>query len=87
MWNVDRVYMDPCDWAGTEVDPGPSVDGPHLGSVGYHQGAGQVDYVWIVEVEGFRFVFDAMEMPTANDEEKAELRDVMASIRFVTVAA
>jgi hypothetical protein len=143
-WNVDRIFGHPCQWQGTLVDPGPTVDdlaaaladvpmraattpsdvtlggtsGKYLewsvpadmtmedgnfldcdrtsegtrdfvswtgigtGTSRYHQGPGQVDYVWILDVGGSRLVIDAFSMPYATEAELAELRAVVESIKF-----
>jgi hypothetical protein len=57
-------------WAG-------AVDGDR-----YQQGPGQVDRLWILDVDGRRLVIDAFDMPSATDAERQELLDVVASIRF-----
>ena len=46
----------------------------------YHQGPGQVDRLWILDVDGVRFVIDANWMPSATSEEREELQDVVESI-------
>lgn len=43
---------------------------------------GQVDMVWIVDVEGQRIVFDASHFPDASSEEVAELRDMVTTATF-----
>lgn len=48
----------------------------------YHQGPGQVDRLWILDVDGRRLVIDGFDMPFATDAERQELLDVIASIRF-----
>ncbi len=48
----------------------------------YHQAAGQVDRLWIVDVDGARLVIDGTSMPRATSEEIGELHDVVESIRF-----
>ena len=77
----------PADMDFTECD----MDGPDhyfeswAGFVNgdrYQQGAGQVDQLWILDVDGRRLVIDAFDMPSATDAERRELRDVIASIRF-----
>ena len=49
----------------------------------YHQGPGQVDRLWILDVDGVRFVIDAalgcLRQPA---EEREELLDVVESIQF-----
>jgi hypothetical protein len=48
----------------------------------YHQGPGQVDRLWILDMDGARLVIDAFSMPSATAEERAELLSVVRSIRF-----
>jgi hypothetical protein len=48
----------------------------------YQQGPGQVDRLWILDVEGARLVIDAFSMPSATRQEREELLDVVESIRF-----
>ena len=48
----------------------------------YHQGPGQVDRLWILDIDGARLVIDAFDMPSATDAERQELHNVTASIRF-----
>lgn len=48
----------------------------------YHQGPGQLDRLWILDVNGSRLVIDAFSMPYATDEEIAELIGVVESIQF-----
>jgi hypothetical protein len=49
----------------------------------YHQGPGQIDRLWILDVDGKRLVIDAFSMPEATDDEVAEIFDVVESIRFL----
>lgn len=73
-----------------ECDAGP--DGHHdfnswtgngWASNRYQQGPGQVDQLWILDVNGSRLVVDAFYMPSTTDEDREELRDVVESIRFI----
>jgi hypothetical protein len=48
----------------------------------YQQGPGQVDRLWILDIDGARLVIDAFDMPSATSAERQELLDVVASIRF-----
>ena len=143
-WNVDQLYAHPCQWVGTEFQPGRGVedlanalvevpmrnattpidvqvggfpglylewtvpsdlefndetlftqcDGDPEGfhdfrswtglrpSVRYHQGPGQVDHLWILDIDGERLVIDAFSMPSATAEDLAAMRGVVESIRF-----
>ena len=48
----------------------------------YQQEPGQVDRLWILDVDGERLVVDAMYLPAATAHDRAELADVVESIRF-----
>jgi hypothetical protein len=48
----------------------------------HEQGPGQVDRIWILDVEGRRFVIDASYMPGATAQDKADVQQVVDSIRF-----
>jgi hypothetical protein len=49
----------------------------------YHQGPGQVDRLWILDVDGERLVIDGSSMPDASDAEIEALVDVVSSVQFV----
>lgn len=51
----------------------------------YHQGPGQVDRLWILDVDGSRLVIDAMYMPGATEQDREELFAVVDSIQFQPV--
>ena len=48
----------------------------------HQQGPGQVDRLWILDVEGSRLVIDATYMPGATERDRAELAKVVDSIAF-----
>ena len=48
----------------------------------YQQGPGQVDRLWILDIDGARLVIDAFWMPAATSDEREQLLDVVESIRF-----
>ena len=50
----------------------------------YHQGPGQVDRLWILDVDGERLVVDAWHMPAADHKDREALFEIMKSIRFDT---
>ncbi len=133
-WDVDQVYGHPCQWDGTLVDPGATVDdlaqalvdvplrnatepsdmtldgysgkylewsvpadinfddcdkgsfeswtGTGWASDRYQQAPGQVDRLWILDIDGSRLVIDAFSMPYATAEDRAELLAVVKSIAF-----
>lgn len=50
----------------------------------YHQGPGQVDRLWILDIDGERLVVGASFMPSTDAKDRKELWMVMESIRFET---
>jgi len=48
----------------------------------YQQEPGQVDRLWIIDVEGRRLVIDAAYWPGATDQDRANLQRVVDSIAF-----
>jgi hypothetical protein len=48
----------------------------------YQQGPGQVDRLWILDIEGSRLVIDVTYMPAASSPDQAELGKVADSITF-----
>jgi hypothetical protein len=48
----------------------------------YQQGPGQVDRLWILDLEGRRLVIDATYLPGATAQDRADLQQVVDSIRF-----
>ena len=53
------------------------------GGTRFHQGPGQVDHLWILDLDGARLVVDAFEMPGADEVAVDEMHAVVESIRFV----
>jgi hypothetical protein len=51
----------------------------------YEQAAGQVDRLWILDVEGQTLLVDATFTPDATSADRAELEDVVSSLRFAKV--
>ncbi len=49
----------------------------------YHQGPGQIDELWILDVDGTRVVIEAAYFPETAPEHRRELRRVVESIRFI----
>lgn len=75
----DDVVTERCD----EGDYGrwsPTADPSHYGP--YTYGHGQHDTVYILDVEGTRSVIDANYLPGTSKEDLAELKKLVASIRF-----
>ena len=50
----------------------------------YQQGPGQVDRLWILDIDGERLVVDASFMPSTDADDREELWLVVDSIRFET---
>jgi hypothetical protein len=48
----------------------------------YQQGPGQVDRLWILDVDGQRLVIDAMSMPGADSDDIATMLQIVESIEF-----
>jgi hypothetical protein len=74
------------DFADCDADAGvhyfESWTGTGLATDRYQWGPGQVDRLWILDIDGVRLVIDAMEKPHATDEEREEIAAVVESIRF-----
>jgi hypothetical protein len=49
----------------------------------YQQKPGQVDWIWILDLDGQRLVVDASHLPGATRSDRAELEQVVNSIRFL----
>jgi hypothetical protein len=48
----------------------------------YQQGPGQVDRLWILDIEGHRLLVDATYMPEATEQDRADLSKVVDSVAF-----
>jgi hypothetical protein len=48
----------------------------------YQQGPGQVDRLWILDIEGHRLLIDATYMPGSTAQDRADLAQVVNSIAF-----
>ena len=48
----------------------------------WQQHPGQVDMVWIVDVDGQRITFDAAHMPDVSPDEVAELKEMVTTATF-----
>jgi hypothetical protein len=48
----------------------------------YHQGPGQRDDVYIVDVEGFRLVIDALSYPGSSEDDLRELQQLLDTIQI-----
>jgi hypothetical protein len=86
-WSVpeDAVVTGDGDFEGCDVQEGHADFVSWFGD-GYgerwQQVAGQVDRLWVVDIDGDRLVIDATYSPDATDVDRAELERVVASLRF-----
>ena len=48
----------------------------------YHQGPGQIDELWIIDVDGAVVILDAMYRPDTSAELIAEMRSIAESATF-----
>ena len=55
---------------------------PQRGGDRYQQGPGQVEELWILDVDGQRLVIDATHMPATSMADVAELHSILRTIRF-----
>jgi hypothetical protein len=60
-----------------------SWTGTGWASTRYQQGPGQIDRLWVLDMDGQRLVIDGFSMPGATDEEIAEMVGVVQSIQFL----
>jgi hypothetical protein len=78
-WSVPtNVDLDDCDEGVFE-----SWTARGWSSDRYQQAPGQVDRLWILDVNGERLVVDASYLPNATAHDRAELDSVVSSIRFL----
>ncbi len=86
-WSVpdDAVVTGDGDFEGCDVQEGHADFVSWFGD-GYgerwQQVAGQVDRLWVLDVDGQRLVVDATYSPDATDVDRDELERVVASLRF-----
>ncbi len=66
------------EFASYGITGGPAGAGPER----THQGPGQVDEVWILDVEGAIVIIDAMHRPDTSDELIEEMRTIAESATF-----
>lgn len=87
----DGLYMEIS--VPTDIDISDCVNDQFLtfraddGGPRFHQGRGQVDRLWILDVGGNRLVFDTSHMPDTSPEETAELTEIAESITFTNTSA
>lgn len=84
---VDMVVTGDADFVGCSVEPsnGHRDFISWLSSGGgsrYQQVAGQVDRLWVLDVDGQRLVVDATYSPGTTEVDRAELGQVAESLRF-----
>lgn len=76
----------PAPSAGCDADGGGtafySFTGRGMGSNRYQQGPGQLDRLWILDVDGGRVVIDAFSMPTATPDDIQQLLGIVSSIKL-----
>jgi hypothetical protein len=93
-WSVpdDMVVTGDADFKGCDVEPSNG----HLDFVSwtgnsqgerYQQVAGQVDRLWILDVDGQRLVVDATYSPDTSEAVRDELGRIAESLRFEDLAA
>ena len=86
-WSVpdDAVVTGDADFEGCDIQEGHADFVSWFGD-GYgerwQQVAGQVDRLWVLDVDGQRLVVDATYSPDATDVDRDELERVVASLRF-----
>ncbi len=71
-----------CDSDGDQAIFGRFVSDNGFGAQPYTHGVGQHNTFYIVDVGGTRQVIDAMYLPNASAADRAELDEIVASIRF-----
>ncbi len=88
-WSVpaDMVVTGDADFEGCDVEPSNGHRDfrswtSSAGGSRYQQVAGQVDRLWILDVDGQRLVVDATYSPDTTEVDRAELGQVAESLRF-----
>ena len=88
-WSVpgDAVVTGDAEFEGCDVEPSSGLRDfvswfDTETSDRYQQVAGQVDHLWILDVDGQRLVVDATYSPDVSQADRDELQRVVASIRF-----
>jgi hypothetical protein len=72
----------PADILFSDCDGGMFKSWTDAGGDRYQQGPGQVDQLWILDIEGRRLVIDATYLAGATEQDRAELAKVVNSIEF-----
>jgi hypothetical protein len=83
----DAVVTGDAEFQGCDVEPSSGLRDfvswfDTQTSDRYQQVAGQVDHLWILDVDGQRLVVDATYSPDVGQADRDELRQVVESIRF-----
>ena len=83
-WSVpDDVDVTACDVRDPGGEPTfESWTGAGWSSDRYQQGPGQVDRLWIIDIDGARLVIDAQFMPKRPKGRSTSCMEVVASIGF-----
>ena len=87
-WSVpaDAVVTGDADFKGCDVQGNGHTDFISWrgdgGGTRYQQAAGQIDQLWILDVDGHRLVVDASWSPGASQAARDELADIVASLEF-----
>jgi hypothetical protein len=79
-WAVDVTVPDDADF--TQCDLGQFRSWGPEANARYHQGPGQRDTVWAVDVQGTRIVIDASSFPTTSDAAMSEMNAIVDSMVF-----
>lgn len=90
-WSVpdDWVVTSDSDFRGCDSDDAGHENfiswwGTDVGTR-YQQVAGQVDHLWVLDVEGQTLLVDATYSPDTTDGDRQQLEQVVESLRFVEV--
>lgn len=93
-WSVpaDMVVTGDAEFQGCDIEPSNGLrdfvswNGNGEGRR-YQQVAGQVDMLWVLDVDGRRLVVDATYSPDTPEADRAELSAIVESLRFTDPAA
>ena len=76
--DVNDAECDAGNYASWAAGETPTTSGPDR----WHQGPGQIDELWVLDVDGLLVVFDGMYGPETPQEHIDELRAMLQSITF-----
>ena len=90
-WSVpdDWVVTGDAEFEGCDIEPSNGLR-TFVSWLGNGEGqrfqhvAGQIDMLWVLDVEGQRLVVDATYSPDTTDADRAELMGIVESLRFET---